>query len=99
MERTRTTVYHPKGNVQVERYNRTLEAMLAKVVHCNSQIHTLHTLPSDIWLFPNVASGRHVGTTSIRTSIEEGKVVKIPLFLWKRHISTSMRPIPLLVVT
>ena len=32
INRTQTTAYHPEGNGQVERFNRTLESMLAKVV-------------------------------------------------------------------
>eukprot|EP00731_Ephydatia_muelleri_P009263 Em0004g1601a len=31
INRTQTTAYHPEGNGQVERFNRTLESMLAKV--------------------------------------------------------------------
>ena len=32
IKRTQTSAYHPEGNGQVERFNRTLEAMLSRVV-------------------------------------------------------------------
>ena len=37
IERTQTTAYHPQGNGQVERFNRTLGAMLAKLVRENQK--------------------------------------------------------------
>ena len=35
--RTQTTAYHPQGNGQVERFNRTLESMLSKVASENQR--------------------------------------------------------------
>ena len=37
IQRTQTTAYHPQVNGQVERFNRTLEAMLSKVVTENQK--------------------------------------------------------------
>ena len=50
MERTRTTAYHPQGNGQVERFNRTLEAMLAKVVQSNQRDWDTH-LPKVLFAY------------------------------------------------
>ena len=37
IERTQTIAYHPQGNGEVKRVNRTLEAMLAKLVKENQK--------------------------------------------------------------
>ena len=50
MERTRTTAYHPQENGQVERFNRTLEAMLAKVVQSNQRDWDTH-LPKVLFAY------------------------------------------------
>ena len=42
IKRTQTSAYHPQGNGQVERFNRTLEAMLAKMVKENQRDWDIH---------------------------------------------------------
>lgn len=42
IEQTRTSAYHPQGNVQVERFNRTLESMLTMVVNDHQTDWDLH---------------------------------------------------------
>ena len=37
ISQARTTAYHPEGNAQVERFNRTLKAMLVKTVSDHQQ--------------------------------------------------------------
>ena len=42
IEQTHTSAYHPQGNGQVERFNRTLESMLAMVVNDHQTDWDLH---------------------------------------------------------
>ena len=50
IERSRNTAYHPQGNGQVERFNRTLESMLAKVVADNQRDWDKH-LPQVLFAY------------------------------------------------
>ena len=50
IDRSRTTAYHPQGNGQVERFNRTLESMLAKVVTDNQKDWDKH-LPQVLFAY------------------------------------------------
>ena len=50
MQRTQTSAYHPQGNGQVEKFNRTLEAMLAKVVQANQRDWDVH-LPKVLFAY------------------------------------------------
>ena len=50
IEQTRTTAYHPQANGQVERFNRTLESMLSKVVNENQKDWDAH-LPKALFAY------------------------------------------------
>ena len=50
IERSQTSAYHPQGNGQVERFNRTMEAMLSKVVQANQKNWDKH-LPKVLFAY------------------------------------------------
>jgi len=50
IDKTRTSAYHPQGNAQVERFNRTLEAMLSKMVQSHQQTWDYH-LPKALFAY------------------------------------------------
>ena len=58
MGHTQTTAYHPQGTGQVERFNRTLEAMVAMVVQANQRDWNVH-LPRSFCL-PYCSTRSHV---------------------------------------
>ena len=96
MERTRTTAYHPQGNGQVERFNRTLEAMLAKVVQANQRDWDTH-LPKVLFAYCttvhestqftpyHLTFGRSPMLPVDVMLVEEGEVVKLPQFVEETH--------------
>ena len=50
IQRTNTTAYHPQGNGRTERFNRTLESMIAKMTEENSQDWDLH-IPHALYVY------------------------------------------------
>ena len=50
MDRTQTSAYHPQGNGQVERFNRTVEAIIAKHVKENQRDWD-SCLPKALWVY------------------------------------------------
>ena len=50
IERSQTSAYHPQGNGQIERFNRTMEAMLSKVVQANQKNWDQH-LPKVLFAY------------------------------------------------
>ena len=67
IDHTRTTAYHPQGNGQVERFNRTLESMLSKMVNENQKDWDVHLSKA---LF------------AYRTAIHDNWILTISCELW-----------------
>ena len=100
MEHTRATTYHPQGNGRAERFKRTLEAMLAKVVQANQQDWDTH-LPEVLLAYctaihestpyhmtfgrsPMLPMDVMLGWHPLKL-VEEGEVVKLPQFVEETH--------------
>ena len=72
---TKTTAYHPQGNAQVEQFNRTLEAMLAKVVDDNQQDWDKH-LPQAMFAYRTAI---HETTGYIPFHVNFGRSPTLPI--------------------
>ena len=77
MHRTRTSAYHPQGNGQVERFNRTVESMLAKVVQENQKDWDTH-IPSVLLAY---RSAIHESTGFTPFHLTFGRSPRLPVDL------------------
>ena len=85
IERTQTTAYHPQGNGQVERFNRTLEAMLAKVVKDNQRDWDQH-IPK-VLLAYRTAIHESTGYSPYRVNF--GRSPNLPVDVMLGRVSSS----------
>ena len=75
---TRTSVYHPQGNGQVERFNRTVQAILAKAVEDDQRDWDLH-LPQALLAYCTVVQ-ESTGFTPFHLTF--GRSPKLPTDNW-----------------
>jgi len=86
IDRTRTTAYHPQANGQVERFNRTLEAMLSKVVNENQRDWDSH-LPKVLFAY---RTSIHESTGFTPFLVNYGRSAMLPVDVMLGRASTSL---------
>ena len=82
---TRTSAYHPEGNGQVERFNRTIEAILAKTVE-NDQHDWDSQLPKALFAYRTAI---HESTNFTPYHLNFGRSPQLPIDLMLSRIQTS----------
>ncbi len=90
IEQTRTSAYHPQGNGQVERFNRTLEAMLAKTVSENQRNWNQHLAPA---LFA-YRTAVHESTGYTPFLLTNGRSPNLPVDVMLGRCCTTMENTP-----
>ena len=90
IERTQTTAYHPQGNGQVERFNRTLEDMLAKVISDNHRDWDDH-LQKSLFAY-RTAIHESTGYTPFLTTF--GRTPNLPVDVLLRSRQAETQPLP-----
>ena len=76
----RTSAYHPQGNGQVERFNRTLESMLAEVVS-DHQTDWDHHLPKVLFAY-RTAIHDTTGFTPFHITFGRSPVLPLDTMIW-----------------
>ena len=84
---TRTSAYHPEGNGQVERFNRTLEAILAKTIE-DDQHEWDSLLPKALFAYRTAV---HDSTHFSPFHLTFGRSPQIPIDLMLGRIQPSKR--------
>ena len=84
---TRTSAYHPEGNGQVERFNRTLEAMLAKTIK-DDQCEWDSLLPKALFAYRTAV---HDTTHFSPLYLTFGRSPQLPIDLMLGRIQPSKR--------
>jgi len=82
---TRTSAYHPEGNGQVERFNRTVEAILAKLVDSDQNDWDLQ-LPKALFAYRTAI---HESTNFTPYHLNFGRSPQLPVDLMLNRVQAS----------
>ena len=84
INKTRTTAYHPQGNGQVERFNRTLEAILSKVVAENQRHWDFH-IPKALFAY-RTAFHESSGYSPFRVNFGRSPILPIDIAVGQLNV-------------
>eukprot|EP00731_Ephydatia_muelleri_P033855 Em0040g5a len=84
INKTRTTAYHPQGNGQVERFNRTLEAILSKVVAENQRDWDCH-IPKALFAY-RTAFHESSGYSPFRVNFGRSPILPIDIAVGQLNV-------------
>ena len=92
IQKTRTSAYHPQGNGQTERFNRTVEAMLAKMVQANQRDWDCY-LPKVLFAY-RTSIHETTGFTPYHLNFGHSPVLPIDVFLGRSSMGSSHATYP-----
>ena len=89
---TRTSAYHPQGNAQVERFNRTLEAMLAKTINDNQKDWDQH-IPKLMFAYRTTIH-ESTGYTPFHITFGRSPVLPVDIMIGAPVKQRNVTPLP-----